>query len=580
MKNWLTFLVLWFVLPFYSQTSEITISGSVTDVWETPIPNVNILLKGTQRGTQTDEGGLFSLKAHANEVLVFSSLGFGNYELVVPETGEELKIVLSPMVTELDEVTLNKRRRKTQKDILAEFPENTNLVKTSRGLLNKDRSSSAFQVISGKDLVATGPDFLSSLINFNPSMRVVRVPEVKVYLRRIAYSLYDSVRTPPKAIFDVDGFIQETAPTYLSAHDIDRVAILERNAAISRYGPMGVGGVIVINTKATAQMDYNEVDKWYDNSTLRDSLNQLFVDEGGYAPKPPDYMEAFGETTTAVEAEALFQRNKELLSENPTFFLDLADYFRERWKDDNTSNMVLKEVRQRFPDNITVLRSLAYRYDILGRKNEALDLFLTILELDPSAAQSYCDIADVYAEKGNDKKASEVYARYQQLRNMDSLPFDKFGADLFMTVESLNNMQSRKEKASWEKLESEAGVEISRTRIVATWSNPNIDIGFQLVSPELSYDTWENTGMQNGESLRGYACTQFFLDDDLKGKWQLNLQHYESPVQEPAYLRVLIFFDFGLPTQLRVLRLLKLTPEYEGIGLLTINTLTDTVIDQ
>ncbi|MCM4152468.1 hypothetical protein DHD05_12770 [Arenibacter sp. N53] len=288
MNNWLSFLVLWFVLPFYSQTSENTISGRVTDVWEAPIPNVNILLKGTQRGAQTDESGWFSLKANANEVLIFSSLGFGSYEFVVPESGEELKIILSPKATVLDEVTLKKRKLKTQKDILAEFPENTNLVKTSRGVLNKERSSSAFQVISGKDLVATGPDFLASLMNFNPSMRVVRVPEVKVYLRRVAYSMYDTIRTPPKAIFDVDGFIQETAPTYLSAHDIDRVAILERNAAISRYGPMGVGGVIVINTKATTQLDYSEVGKRYDNSALRDSLNELFIDQNRNAPKPPD----------------------------------------------------------------------------------------------------------------------------------------------------------------------------------------------------------------------------------------------------------------------------------------------------
>lgn len=260
----------------------------MTDVWDTPIPNVNILLKGTQRGTQTDESGWFSLRVQANEVLVFSSLGYGTYERAVPETQEELEIVLSPMVTNLDEVTLTKRKRKTQKDILAEFPNNTNLVKSSRGVLNKDRSSSSFQVINGKDLVATGPDFLTSLMNYSPSMRVVRVPEVKVYLRRIAYSIYDSIGTPPKAIFDVDGFIHETAPTYLSSHDIDRVAILERNAAISRYGPMGVGGVIVINTKATTQMDDSGNVKRYDNSALRDSLNELFIDESRNTPIPHD----------------------------------------------------------------------------------------------------------------------------------------------------------------------------------------------------------------------------------------------------------------------------------------------------
>lgn len=288
MKNWSTFLILWFVLPFYSQTSENILSGRVTDVWEVPIPNVNILLKDTQRGTQTDEGGWFSINARPKEVLVFSSLGYGSYELVVTETEEILKIVLSPMATELDEVTLKKRKRKSQKDILSEFPENTNLVKTSRGVLNKDRSSSSFQVISGKDLVATGPDFLSSLMNFNPSMRVVRVPEVKVYLRRMAYSMYDSIGTPPKAIFDVDGFIQESAPTYLLSNDIERVAILERNAAISRYGPMGVGGVIVINTKATTQMDYSGGVRRYDNSALRDSLNELFIDQNRNAPISPE----------------------------------------------------------------------------------------------------------------------------------------------------------------------------------------------------------------------------------------------------------------------------------------------------
>ena len=288
MKNWLTFLALWFVLPIYSQTSDKAISGRVTDVWDTPIPNVNVFIKDTQRGTVTDESGWFSLKAQPNVVVMFSSLGYGSYELVIPEKGEKLRIVLSPKATELDEVTLTKRKRKTQKDILAEFPKNTNLVKTSRGVLNKDRSSSSFQVINGKDLVATGPDFLTSLSAYSPSMRVVRVPEVKVYLRRIAYSMYDSIRTPPKAIFDVDGFIQETAPTYLSSHDIDRIAILERNAAISRYGPMGVGGVIVINTKATTQMDYSGDLRQYDNSALRDSLNELFIDQSRNQPIPPD----------------------------------------------------------------------------------------------------------------------------------------------------------------------------------------------------------------------------------------------------------------------------------------------------
>ncbi|WP_339711144.1 carboxypeptidase-like regulatory domain-containing protein [uncultured Kriegella sp.] len=586
MKNWSAFLVLWFVVPFYAQTSEKTISGKVTDVWETPIPNVNVLLKGTDRGTQTDGDGWFSLRVLTKEVLLISALGYGSVEITVPETEEELKIVLSPRATELDEVTVGKRKRKTQKDILAEFPENPNLLKTSMGVLNKDRSSSALRVISGKELVATGPDFLSSLKNLSPNMRVVRppfAPDVEVYLFRIVYtSLDDELDIPPKAIFDVDGFIQETAPTYLSAHDIDRVAILERNAAITRYGPRGTGGVIVVNTKATTQMNQFGVDERYDNSVLHDSLSELFIDQRYYVPKPPDYMEAYIETTTAEEAEGLLERDIELYSKNPIFFLDLAYYFRERWKDYKTSDKLLKQVHQRFPENSTVLRSLAYRYDILGRKDKALDLFLEILKLDSSVAQSYCDVANAYAEKGDNKKASMVYESYREVRNRSSIAFDKYGADLMMTIESLNNLQARKEKISWKKLENEAGVEISRTRIVAAWSNPKISIGFQIVNPESMYDTWENTGklneMQEGQALRGYASTQFFLDDDKTGEWQLNLQHYKGTAQDPTYLHISTFFDYGLPTQRKILRLFKLTPEYEVTGLLTVNTQSNTMV--
>ena len=59
-----------------------TISGSVSD--ETgPLPGVNVIIKGTNNGTQTDFDGNYTVKAATGDVLVFSFVGLGTVEKTV-----------------------------------------------------------------------------------------------------------------------------------------------------------------------------------------------------------------------------------------------------------------------------------------------------------------------------------------------------------------------------------------------------------------------------------------------------------------------------------------------------------------
>ncbi|OUR95058.1 hypothetical protein A9Q87_00515 [Flavobacteriales bacterium 34_180_T64] len=60
------------------------ITGMVTD--ETngyPLPFINIIIKGTTSGTQTDFDGKFRLKVAKNDILVFSYLGMKTKEIVI-----------------------------------------------------------------------------------------------------------------------------------------------------------------------------------------------------------------------------------------------------------------------------------------------------------------------------------------------------------------------------------------------------------------------------------------------------------------------------------------------------------------
>ncbi|AXT51762.1 hypothetical protein D1818_13255 [Aquimarina sp. BL5] len=52
-------------------------SGTVTDIVnETPLPGVNVIVKGTSNGVQTDFDGAYSINVSPGDVLVFSYIGF------------------------------------------------------------------------------------------------------------------------------------------------------------------------------------------------------------------------------------------------------------------------------------------------------------------------------------------------------------------------------------------------------------------------------------------------------------------------------------------------------------------------
>ena len=70
------------LLVQFSFAQERTISGTVTD--ETgPLPGVNVIIKGTNQGTQTDFDGKYSLAASQGDILVFSYVGMTTQEITV-----------------------------------------------------------------------------------------------------------------------------------------------------------------------------------------------------------------------------------------------------------------------------------------------------------------------------------------------------------------------------------------------------------------------------------------------------------------------------------------------------------------
>jgi len=101
----LTIIALVLATSSYAQQS-IIVKGLVADsASHRPISFVNIIIKGTQRGTTTDKDGYFTLSASPNDTLLFSFIGYRTLDFPVRDW-EPSVILLAEVATVLNTITV------------------------------------------------------------------------------------------------------------------------------------------------------------------------------------------------------------------------------------------------------------------------------------------------------------------------------------------------------------------------------------------------------------------------------------------------------------------------------------------
>lgn len=223
-----------FSIGVFAQSKKVT--GTVTGEDDgLSIPSVSVSVKGTKAGTQTDMNGKFSLEATANDVLVFTYLGYLTQEIKVGAS-TSLKVVLKPAPANLDEVvvvgygTQNRRNvtssiAKLDKDVLANAPR-SNVGSALQGTI------AGLQVVNKTGQPGAGPT---------------------ITLRGGA-----SINSPGTPLVIVDGVIRDYND--ISSENIESMEVLKDASATAIYGARANNGVILITTKTgkagMAQINY------------------------------------------------------------------------------------------------------------------------------------------------------------------------------------------------------------------------------------------------------------------------------------------------------------------------------------
>lgn len=220
----LAVLVLWTVFAF-AQNRVIT--GQVKDDKGDAIPFASVTIKGTNKGTTTDANGNFRIEAKAGDVLLITAVGSKEREVAVGSSNTY-------------NVALDKSGALQE------------VVVTALGVQKqpKELGYSVARVKNSELTQAKVTNLQNGLVGKVSGLNVSTVNNGVFANTRIVLRGIRSLTGNNQPLLVVDGSpISLAFINSINPNDVESVNILKGANAASLYGPEGVNGVIVVNTK-------------------------------------------------------------------------------------------------------------------------------------------------------------------------------------------------------------------------------------------------------------------------------------------------------------------------------------------
>lgn len=237
MKIYKLFTIILFLVVKYSVfAQEKIISGTIKDELQQPIPGVTVKIKNTNQGTSSDFDGNFSIKAHQDDVLVFSFIGMKEKELKVLQDTSRVDVILQNDVQQLEETVVIGYG--SGKKITA-VTGSVSQIKMSD--YAQAPSANAFDVLQGK---VAGLQIVSTSGEPGQGANIVLHGQGSI---KGFFDNFDSITSP---LFVLDGIpVSSSVALSMNASDFESVTVLKDASATSIYGTRAANGVIYITSK-------------------------------------------------------------------------------------------------------------------------------------------------------------------------------------------------------------------------------------------------------------------------------------------------------------------------------------------
>lgn len=242
-KILLTFFTL--ALPLFALAQAHEVKGIVTNAADgSPLPGVNIILKGTSNGTTSDAEGKFSLQVPSSDgTLIFSFIGLTTQEItlgsqtdftvkMIEDSKQLSEVVVTALGIEKSRQSLGYALQDVKGEQLAEV-RSSNVMNALSGKLAGVRITANAGPGSGSTVQIRGQ---SSIGGNNQPLYVIDGVPIE---QRPGVSGDDALQSK-----QFGGGIAEVSPD-----NIAEISVLKGPSATALYGSRGQNGVILITTK-------------------------------------------------------------------------------------------------------------------------------------------------------------------------------------------------------------------------------------------------------------------------------------------------------------------------------------------
>ena len=237
--------------------AQFPVRGRVTSAEDnTPVPGVNILLKGTTTGTITDVDGQYTINAGSGgDQLMFSFVGFKTQEVMIGGRNV-IDITLSSDASQLSEVVVTalgiKREDKSLGYAAQSVGENAVKDAKSNNWVNTLSGKVAGLNIQGVGAGPMGSSRITirgeSSLNLDNNQALIIVDGVPVS-SKITGTGFNSHLSADSPI-DYGSTLSDLNPD-----DIEKITVLKGPGATALYGSRAAGGAIIITTKSGGKRD-------------------------------------------------------------------------------------------------------------------------------------------------------------------------------------------------------------------------------------------------------------------------------------------------------------------------------------
>ncbi len=264
-------LFLAFIVQF-TFAQEKTVSGTVTDDKGLPLPGVNVIIKNTANGTQTDFDGNYSITANKGAVLSFSYVGFQVVDKVIGD-GDTVNAALNPSAAELEEVVILGFGTSTEKKLIQ------SIGTINSAAIEDIPAVTAQELLQGQ---TSGVQFTQTS-GILGSANVIRVRGV------------GSLNGGSQPLIVIDGVpLSDDVNTFtqggntglnplgdINPQDIASFSVLKDAAATAIWGSRGANGVILIKTKSGTKNSDTRVslDMWSSFTETTDLIDVFSAEE-------------------------------------------------------------------------------------------------------------------------------------------------------------------------------------------------------------------------------------------------------------------------------------------------------------